>query len=76
MTVKPGSGNRPAIAHQYKICHSLVNPSASIDTYGSRTYPNATINKTRLDEQREDPIDPQRSPSFRQVFPHSDAALP
>ena len=76
MTVKPGLGNRLAIPHQYKSCGSVTNPSESIDTSESGTYPNAAINKTRLDEQREDPIDPKRSPSLTQVFSHSDAALP
>jgi hypothetical protein len=64
MTVKPGSGNRPAIASQYKICNSIVNTSARIDTSGSGTYPNEAVYKTRLDEQREDPAKPPRSLSF------------
>ena len=70
MEVKPGSGNAPDVEIQYKLCNSVVNPSASIEASGSGTYPNEAIYKTRLDEQSEDPIDPHSSPSFTQVFPY------
>jgi hypothetical protein len=48
----------------------------SIDASGSWTYPNAAINKTRLDQQSEDPIDFPRSSSFTQVVLYWDAVLP
>ena len=48
----------------------------SIDASGSGTYPNAAINKTRIDQQSENPIDPITSSSFTQVFPYWDAAFP
>ena len=70
MEVKPGSGNAPDVEIQYKICNSVVNPSARIEASGSWTYPNEAIYKTGLDEQSEDPIDPHNSPSFTQVFLH------
>ena len=58
MVVKPGSGNFVDFEIQYKICNSAVIPSMSIYGSGSGTYPNAAINKTGLDQQSEDPIDP------------------
>ena len=76
ITLKPGSGSRPAIAIRYKHCNSVVSPSARIDTSGSEIYQNAVRNKTRRDEQREDPIDPQRHLSFTQVVPYWDASFP
>ena len=76
MTVNPGSGNTWNAEIKYKIYNSVVNTSASINAFGSGTYPDTAINKTRLDEQSEDPIDPHGSTSFTQVFPYQDAAFP
>ena len=70
MKVKPGLGNAPDVEIQYKLCNSVVSPSASIEASGSGTHPNEAIYKTRLDEQSEDPIDPHKSPSFTQVIPY------
>jgi hypothetical protein len=64
MAVKPGEGNRPNVEIKYKICNSVVNPSPSIMASGCGTYPNAAINKTGLDEQSKDPVDPNKSTSF------------
>jgi methyl coenzyme M reductase subunit C len=64
MKVKPGSSITPNAEITYKICNSAVNHSVIIDASGSGTYPNAAINKTGLDEQSEDPIDPNRSAAF------------
>ena len=77
MKVKPGENKKPNVEIQYKIWKSIVNPSARIAPEGSSvTYPNAAINKTRLDEQREDSIDPHKSTPCAQVFLHYDATLP
>jgi hypothetical protein len=74
MTVKPGSGNTWNAEITYKICNFSV--TASADASGSETYPNAAINKTGLDEESEDPIDPHRCTSFTQMFLYCHAALP
>ena len=68
MTVKPGSGNTRNAEIKYKICNGIRKYSASIRA--TKTYPKATINKTGLDEQSEDPLDPDGYTSFAQVFPH------
>jgi hypothetical protein len=65
MKVKPGEGKMPNVEIQYKIWKGIVNTSARTPPEGSSgTYPNAAINKTRLDEQREDPIDSHKSTPF------------
>lgn len=67
MTMKPRLDITWNAEITYKICNSSGNP---VCEYKSSTYPYAAINKTRLDEQSEDPIDPQRSTSSIQVFPY------
>ena len=68
MTVNPGSGNTRNAEIRYKICNGMVNPSENNDAL--RTYPKAAINKTGLDEQSEDPLDPHGYAPFAQVFPY------
>ena len=63
MKVKPGSCIKPNAKIIYKICNSAVNHSVIYHTSGGVTYPNATIKKTGLDEQSEDPINPYISTS-------------
>ena len=68
MKVKPGSSIKPNADIIYMICNSVVNHSVIIDTSGGETYPNATIDKTGLDQQSENPINPYISTSCIQVF--------